>query len=229
MKDPKLAFDHFSRILTRADSPYAKARAGYWGVPAAEIEAKSALAAKWYAAGAEHMATFYGQLAAHQLGNDAPPHPVPEPIPDAAELARFEANELVRAEHVLIASNRRTWPLQQDFPVAARRKRYHADAVRDGRRISPKRDGRVDLSIAVASRAIMAGTPLMIHGYPTTALPERRQQPSRPWCLRSCARRAPSRPVRSAGSGALGLMQLMPATASFIAGKSPNCHSRPCS
>ena len=50
-KDPALAFDDFAHILTRADSPYAKARAGYWGGRAAEAEAKPALARKWYAAG----------------------------------------------------------------------------------------------------------------------------------------------------------------------------------
>src|SRR6202030_2927097 len=35
MKQPALAFEHFSRILTRVDTPYAKARAGYWGGRAA--------------------------------------------------------------------------------------------------------------------------------------------------------------------------------------------------
>ncbi len=100
MKDPALAFDHFSRILTRVSTPFAKARAGYWGGRAADAQAKSELAAKWYAAAADHMATFYGQLAAHQLGDDAPPRPVPEPAPDSAELARFDQNEMVRAARV---------------------------------------------------------------------------------------------------------------------------------
>ena len=76
MKQPALGFDHFSRILTRVATPYAKARAGYWGGRAAEAQAKAELAAKWYTAGADHMATFYGQLAAHELGRDAPPRPV---------------------------------------------------------------------------------------------------------------------------------------------------------
>ena len=77
MKNPALAFDHFSRILTRVGTPYAKARAGYWAARAAEAQAKQELAAKWYAAAADHMVTFYGQLAAHRLGDDAPPQPVP--------------------------------------------------------------------------------------------------------------------------------------------------------
>src|SRR5579871_895808 len=62
-KNPALAFDDFAHILARADTPYAKARAAYWGGRAAEAENKPDLAKKWYAAGAENMATFYGQLA----------------------------------------------------------------------------------------------------------------------------------------------------------------------
>ena len=102
-KDPALAFDDFSHILTRADTPYAKARAAYWGGRAAEAEAKPDLARKWYAAGAEHMATFYGQLAAHQLGDDAPPKPVPEPVPTSAERAAFDSDEVVRATEIFFA------------------------------------------------------------------------------------------------------------------------------
>ena len=85
MKNPVIAFDHFARILTRVGTPYAKARAGYWGGRAAEAQARPELAAKWYAAAADYMVTFYGQLAAHKLGDDAPPHPVPEPVSDPAE------------------------------------------------------------------------------------------------------------------------------------------------
>ena len=52
-KDPSLAFDRFSHVLARADTPYARARAGYWGGRAAEAEAKTDLARKWYAAGGQ--------------------------------------------------------------------------------------------------------------------------------------------------------------------------------
>src|SRR5262249_60752272 len=97
-----LAFDPFAGILPRVSTPYAKARAGYWAARAAEAQAKKELAAKWYAAAADHMVTFYGQLAAHRLGNEAPPQPVPEPIPDPVELARFNQNELARATRILL-------------------------------------------------------------------------------------------------------------------------------
>src|SRR5207253_1060191 len=106
-KDPTLAFDHFAHMLAQVTSPYAKARAAYWGGRAAAAAGKSDLASKWFAAGAEHIATFYGQLAAHQLGKDAPPRPVPEQRPDGEQAAKFNANELVRAAQLFFAAGDR--------------------------------------------------------------------------------------------------------------------------
>ena len=215
MKQPALAFEHFSRILTRVDTPYAKARAGYWGGRAADAQGKSELAAKWYAAGADHMATFYGQLAAHQLGHDAPPRPMPEPVPDGSERARFDGDEVVRAARMFF-----------ELGDAAHAKAFliHlADNAKTPARFAmlanlAETNGRIDLAIAVAKRAIEAGTPLMIHGYPVTTIPD---GGTAEHSLLYAIMRQESAFERDAVSrvGARGLMQLMPATASFIANK----------
>ena len=215
MKQPALAFEHFARILTRVDTPYAKARAGYWGGRAAEAQGKSELAAKWYAAGADHMATFYGQLAAHQLGHDAPPRPIPEPIPDAADQAQFDGDEVVRAARIFF-----------DLGDGRHGKAFllhMADNAKTPAKFSmlanlAETSGRIDLAIAVAKRAIDAGTPLMIHGYPVAALPE---GGTAEHSLLFAIMRQESAFELDAVSrvGALGLMQLMPATASSIAMK----------
>jgi soluble lytic murein transglycosylase len=215
MKKPALAFEHFSRILTRVDTPYAKSRAGYWGGRAAEAEGKAELAAKWYAAGADHMATFYGQLAAHQLGHDAPPRPVPEPVPAAGELAQFNDDEVVRAARIFF-----------ELGDQARGKIFlvhMADSAKTPAKLAmlaslAEANGRIDLAITVAKRAIEAGTPLMIHGYPVTELPE---GGTAEHSLLFAIMRQESAFERDAVSrvGARGLMQLMPATASFIANK----------
>jgi soluble lytic murein transglycosylase len=215
MKNPVIAFDHFERIVTRVDTPYAKARAGYWGARAAEAQAKSALAAQWYAAAADHMVTFYGQLAAHQLGHDAPPHPLPEPVPDPAELARFNQSELVRATRIFL-----------EFGYREQSKTFllnMADNATTPTQFAmlatlAETNGRIDLAIAVAKRAIEAGTPLMIHGYPVTAVPSGGIVEH---ALLFAITRQESAFDREAVSraGARGLMQLMPATASDVANK----------
>ena len=213
MKDPTLALEHFSRVLARATTPWGKSRAAYWSGRAAEAAGKAPLATKWYAAGAENMATFYGQLAAHQLGNDAPPHPLPEPRPTAAELAEFDARPLVQAAGLFAAAGDRdhlkTFLLQQadlaqkpiDFAMIAAFAEQH---------------GRVDVAIAVARRSIDAGMPLMIHGYPVTTLPAGGDVEH---ALLLAIVRTESAFDQEAvsGAGARGLMQLMPATAALIA------------
>ena len=215
MKDPGLAFDHFSRILTRVSTPYAKARAGYWGGRAADAQAKSALATKWYAAAADHMATFYGQLAAHRLGDDAPPRPAPEPVPDNTELARFDQSELVRATRVLFdlgyRDQSKTFLLSM-ADKAATPARFAMLAT------LAEASGRIDLAIAVAKRAIEAGTPLMIHGYPVTTIPS---GGTAEHSLLFAITRQESAFERDAISpaGARGLMQLMPLTANSVANK----------
>jgi soluble lytic murein transglycosylase len=213
MKNPALAFDHFSRILTRVSTPYAKARAGYWGARAAEAEAKSELAAKWYAAAADYMVTFYGQLAAHQLGDDAPPRPVPEPIPDAAELGRFNQNELVRAARLFFELGYRDQAKAFLLSMADNATTPSQFAMLAA---LAETSGRIDLAIAVAKRAIEAGTPLMVHGYPITAIPS---GGTAEHALLFAITRQESAFERDAvsRSGARGLMQLMPATASSVA------------
>jgi soluble lytic murein transglycosylase len=215
MKRPALAFEHFSRILTRVDTPYAKSRAAYWGGRAAEAQGKSELAAKWYAAGADHMATFYGQLAAHQLGHDAPPRPVPEPVPDAAELAQFSSDEVVRAVRIFFELGDQAHGKVFLLDMADRAKTPAKFAMLAS---LAETNGRIDLAIAVAKRAIEAGTPLMVHGYPVTAVPT---GGTAEHSLLFAIMRQESAFERDAVSrvGARGLMQLMPATASFIANK----------
>jgi len=215
IKQPALAFDHFSRILTRAATPFAKARAGYWGGRAAETEAKTELAAKWYAAGADHMATFYGQLAAHELGHDAPPRPMPEPVPEGTELIQFNSNEIVRAARIFFDLGDPDHGKNCLLHLADNAKTPSMFAMLAS---LAETSGRIDLAIAVAKRAIEAGTPLMIHGYPVTELPSG-GTPER--SLLFAITRQESAFERDAVSraGARGLMQLMPATASFVANK----------
>jgi soluble lytic murein transglycosylase len=74
--------------------------------------------------------------------------------------------------------------------------------------------------MAVAKHAIAAGTPLMVHGYPTIPLPSGGTTEGA--LVYAIIRQESGFETDAVSrSGALGLMQLMPATASWVALKLP--------
>src|SRR5258708_39039016 len=63
------------------------------------------LAATWYRTAAEHLTTYYGQLAATALGEPKLERALDEPTPSAAESEAFDKPELVRGLRQLSESD----------------------------------------------------------------------------------------------------------------------------
>ena len=138
------------------------------------------LAAKWYAVGAEHMATFYGQLAAHELGDDAPPKPMPEPRPTDTEQARFDAQEMVRAARLFFAAGDRARAM--NFLMAMADQAKTADRFRDaGRACRSARPGRSgDRGGAARDRGRHAADGARLSGHDRAGSGRHRRAPADP-------------------------------------------------
>ena len=100
LNQPEVAARHFEALRTASSTPITQGRAYYWLGRAAEARGEREAALSYYRNGAQHWQTFYGQLAAEKAGIATLTLPG-EPAPTAADVARFEGNEIVRATRIL--------------------------------------------------------------------------------------------------------------------------------
>jgi len=100
LNDPARAARHFEALRQMSSTPITQGRALYWLGRAAEAQGNTPAAVQYYRDGARHIQTFYGQLAAEKAGLTTISLPA-DPQPTAADIAAFEANEVVRALRIL--------------------------------------------------------------------------------------------------------------------------------
>jgi soluble lytic murein transglycosylase len=212
LHDPQSGYEHFLRLYTGVKLPISRARGAYWAGRAAEVLKKDDLASAWFATAAEHATTYYGQLAETRVG-DAPARRLAvEPKPTAEESARFRKNELVRAVEMLgeIGETDRLSTFMHRLSEQAKTPGEHALVAG-----LFEAAGRLDLAVGAAKRAGYAGVMLIEHGYPTIEMPK--GDPERPLVLAMTRQESAFERTAVSQSGARGLMQLMPDTASHVA------------
>lgn len=100
LNDPARATRHFEALRQMSSTPITQGRALYWLGRAAEAQGNTPAAVQHYRDGARHIQTFYGQLAAEKAGLTTLTLPA-DPVPTSADIAAFEANEVVRALRIL--------------------------------------------------------------------------------------------------------------------------------
>lgn len=213
LHEPDAAYNHFVELYDNVKLPISLARGAYWAGRAAEAMNHNSLAKAWYRSAAPEITTYYGQLAAARLGDDALETRPKEPDPTVQQIAAFDRDELVRAVKDLAQIDDRD------------------DMVPFLRRITDERQtpvgfvlvarlarsvGRPDIAVAAAKRASYAGVVLLKDGYPLTKLP-RGGNIEAPLLLAMTRQESAFDRRAVSASGALGMMQLMPATARKIA------------
>ena len=177
------------------------------------------LAGSWYRTAARHPTAYYGQLAAARLRPGRGLELPPEPEPDASEVDAFEGHELARVVRILSQLDRRDElrPFVLGLGNAKDTPGWRAMTA-----VLARAHGRPDLAIAVAKKAGRAGRTLVQAAYPLLKAPalaggSGKSAIEAPLVLAMVRQESAFDPRATSGSGARGLMQLLPHTAYTVA------------
>lgn len=210
---PDQALAHFANIQKAGSSPITVSRALYWQGRAAAAQGDTAGAQRFWKEGAKYYTAFYGQLSAEKAGQESISLP-PDPAPTAADRARFEGRDLVRAARMLADAGERdllrtfvlavqeTLPTTEELALLVDMSRLYGDQ---------------DLAMRVVRAGATRGLYLTERGYPVRTPPQGAGLPEAALTHSIIRQESGFDPGVSSGVGARGMMQLMPATAANTA------------
>jgi soluble lytic murein transglycosylase len=210
--DPTQALGHFQNALRASGSPISLGRMHYWIGRTHAAKGNAELAADAYSAGAAHQTSFYGLLASEKVGRPLSPTLVGTQV-DWQGTPVFE-DDIVQAALILLASGERGAAFT--FFAQLGRTLNATELAQLGAYLSEIDEHRYTILLgkaAVARGILIPAIYFPIHDMAALDLP------ADPAFSLSIARRE-SEFNESIGSpvGALGLMQLMPATAQEVSG-----------
>lgn len=214
LHDFSAAYKHFYALDSKVQFAMSKARAAYWAARAAEAHKQPDTAKKWWAMAHKYPGTFYGQLSFASREQPTSPFPLPDdPKPGKKITAAFEKMELV--------SLIRTLGKAKEYGTARELILYLIDTAEtpEERALAAtlgKDIGRTDYSVRAAKNAMQENTLLRKTGFPVIAHPGK--SPIEEALMLAIVRQESEfRPDAKSSAGALGLMQVLPATARLVA------------
>jgi len=177
------------------------------------------LAASWYRNAAQYFTTYYGQLASQKVNNGVGLRLPAAPDITAEEATRFNAHELVAASRALAEVNAKDWirPLILQLFSLDTSLEWAVQTASLAREL-----GRPDLAVRVAKLAERRGQYIPDAGYPVLIPPGLPKSADgdgveRAMVLAVIRQESAFYPVARSGAGAMGMMQIMPATARRVA------------
>ena len=214
LKKPGDGIKHFQILYDGVSTDISKSRAAYWMGRAIEASGKPKDANEWYGRAAGYGQTFYGQLAARKLPGGAARMPGDPAVSDADRLALGGREMLTVARWLAQAgASERTQP----FLLKLARMVNGAGETQLLAQLATELK-RPDIAVAIARRATDSGITLFDASFPVIDLGNTGSI-ERALALAITRQESAFYSGAISPSGALGLMQLMPATAREVAGK----------
>lgn len=217
LNDPEAAIGHFQNLSVAGTSPITQGRANYWLGRAFEARNDTAkndaqTAHDAYAKGGQYIYAFYGQLAAEKagvttitLGRD--------PVPSAADRARFDNRDLVKAARILGDMGEidlfRQIVLSLDLVLPnAEEEALLVD-------LTARYDSQI-MAMKVARMSMQRGFYLPERAYPVRQVPDV-PSPEKAFVLAITRQESGFDPTVRSHANARGMMQLIPSTAKAVA------------
>lgn len=209
LNNPDQALAHFRKLREKVRSPISVARAEYWRGRAHKALGEKDASKIAFKAAASHIATYYGQLAHKEMYGKICPITLKKSVISKEVRQKFEAQPLVQIIHILLGL--KETGRAEAFAISLA-KQLSASAERELLVELMHEKGNPYLSVQIAKKTTVTSAPLIPAAYPR--LTEVHGCPSGPALAHAIIRQESRfKPDAVSPAGAIGLMQLMPATA----------------
>ncbi len=213
LNDPATAVRHFQNFEGAVKSPISRGRAGYWLGRAYAAQGDAEKAYDAYAMGADYQTSFYGILAAEQIGRPFDSTLSNPPRAAHWRQAEFANSSVLEAGLLLLKAGEAN--LSERFLTHLVESLNTAQANQLGDLVIELKEPH--LAVMIAKRAATTGTVLPAAYYPVHPVADIGLPMAKEMTLAIARRESEFDPVVISGAGARGLMQVMPATAKLVA------------